>query len=67
MKAEDWIKVEDRLPEENVAVLLLSNKRGVAVGILDDGHWLINNASHVFFLSTFTYWMPIVLPKDDRL
>lgn len=67
MKAEDWIKVEDRLPEENVAVLLLSNKRGVAVGILDDGHWLINNASHVFRLSAFTYWMPIVLPKEERL
>ena len=65
MKAEDWIKVEDRLPEENVAVLLLSNKRGVAVGILEDGHWLINNASHVFRLSAFTYWMPIVLPKED--
>ena len=67
MKAEDWIKVEDRLPEENVVVLLLSNKRAVAVGILDDGHWLVNNESHVFRLSTFTYWMPIVLPKEERL
>ena len=65
MKAEDWIKVEDRLPEENVAVLLLSNKRAVAVGILDDGNWLINNASHVFRLSTFNYWMPIVLPLNE--
>ena len=66
MKAEDWIKVEDRLPEENVVVLLLSNKRAVAVGILDDGHWLVNNESHVFRLSTFTYWMPIVLPKEEK-
>ena len=65
MKAEDWIKVEDRLPEENVAVLLLSNKRGIAVGFLDDGDWGINNASQVYCLSTFTHWMPIVLPLNE--
>ena len=65
MKAKDWIKVTDFLPEENVAVLLLSNKRGVAVGFLEDGHWLVNNESHVFRLSTFIYWMPIVLPKEE--
>ena len=66
MKSEDWIKVEDMLPDENVAVLLLSNKRAVAVGILDDGDWLVNNESHVFRLSTFTHWMPIVLPKEEK-
>ena len=66
MKAEDWIKVEDGLPKEDVAVLLLSNKRSIAVGFLDDGHWLINNASQVYCLSAFTHWMPIVLPLNEE-
>ena len=67
MKAEDWIKVEDRMPEEDVTVLLLSSVRCVAVGCLHKGEWLINNVWRAFRLSAYTHWMPIILPKEDRL
>jgi len=40
-KVVEWIKCSDRLPEENVKVILYDSSTGVDCGILVDGEWQI--------------------------
>ena len=63
MKAEDWIKVADRLPEERKLVLVYYE-----AGIIGLGYWygvegwLSDDDQE---MATPHYWMPIVPPKED--
>ena len=59
---DDWIRVEDRLPEDDRHVLCaVLNKRGmynIVKGYYADGVWVCGMNSNV------THWMP--LPEPPR-
>lgn len=71
MKAKDWIKVEDRLPEYGEDVLVA----GYFDGIGDMETWFSHRSKNKNILRDnndfviyderciITHWMPIVLPK----
>lgn len=77
MKAEDWIKVTDRLPDVGQTVLVASRqyqawmpsayvltyqgKEKIDEDIEVD-RWLDHHGQNVGYP---THWMPIVLPKED--
>lgn len=65
MKEEDWIRVEDKLPETpDEDVLVYDDNYGVVVAYYEDGYgW---NSSSVY-LEAVTHWMPLVLPKSNKL
>ena len=65
MKAEDWIKVEDRLPETpDEDVLVYDDNYGVVVAYYEDGYgWCSTEA----YLEAVMYWTPLVLPKSNKL
>ena len=78
MKAEDWIKVEDRLPEVQQDVILAFKMsegaagHAVTCGYLESRRikglptlkWVTEYDDKCMIV---THWMPIVLPKDERL
>ena len=71
MKASDWIKVEDRLPEVNKYVLCVTKKGKYIVNsmyvpkdcygnILGTEEWKGSSGTK----DSITHWMPIVPPKE---
>lgn len=72
MKASDWIKVEDRLPEVVEQVLIAihdeQGKRHCVIGYLAmyNGEYSWEDCYGCnWSLDSVDYWMPIVLPKED--
>ena len=70
MKAEDWIKVEDRLPEAIDGytfseMVLVAWYRGTSASVAEYNHktqrWLNRDDKIVVGV---THWMPIELPKE---
>jgi hypothetical protein len=64
MKAEDWIKVEDRLPEFGDDVLMYHSTdyfHQVYVGYYNGKEFRENEGSII----RPTHWMPIVLPLNE--
>ena len=67
MKAEDWVKVEDRLPEDG-QICLIVTKPNVCFKAKWSEHlrvFLVDNTELGYYKSALTHWMPIVLPKED--
>lgn len=73
MKAEDWIKAENRLPDVDVNVIALTSRGKVMVTsmyipkdcrgeVLGKAEW--HGSSTV--TASITHWMPIVLPKEEE-
>ena len=58
-----WIKVEDRLPEEGVWVLISQQNVNVGIGIYYRGKWYDDMESLIDVPPT--HWMTIVPPKED--
>jgi hypothetical protein len=77
MKAEDWIKVEDRLPEAEYRLEEKGYSKGVLVFVREplgytvmdaiydyaDGQWYDRNDDIV---ENVIFWMPIVLPEKEE-
>lgn len=61
MKAEDWIKAEDRKPQIDSVVLVYDERQGVLVADYDDVYGFYS-CEHGM-LDNVTHWMPLVLPK----
>lgn len=74
MKAEDWIDVDDRLPEENKYVLVLFKDYDQLLpqicklvrDVRNDVVWVDRHYCH-YDICWSVSWMPIVLPKEERL
>ena len=64
MKESDWIKVEDRLPEETESILVYDEQQGVLVADYDSLGFC--NYEHGM-LDCVTHWMPLTLPKNNKL
>ena len=62
MKASDWIKVEDRLPEEGKWVLIYYKAGVVGIGYLGIDGWISDNDEEI---AVPDYWQEIVPPKED--
>jgi hypothetical protein len=69
MKASDWIKVEDRLPEEGQLCLVKDNRGNYWCGKYEE---MFEHSEQwgflcgpFFILDTESNWMPIVPPKED--
>lgn len=72
MKAEDWIKVTDRLPDavdgyDFSEMVLVAWFGGSSAAVAEYNHrtqrWLNRDDKIVVGV---THWMPIVLPKEER-
>lgn len=66
MKAEDWIKVEDGLPEVEVDVLMYHPNgyfHQVYVGYHNGKEFRENEGSII----VPTHWMPLVLPNEEKV
>ena len=61
MKAEDWIKTEDRKPQIDSVVLVYDERQGVLVADYDDVYGFYS-CEHGM-LDYVTHWMPIELPN----
>lgn len=63
MKAEDWIKVQESLPEPDEDVLVYDDRCGIVIASYEPFYgWL----SYVHgALDHVTHWSPLVLPKQE--
>ena len=62
---QDWISVEERLPDELQIVQAKGecdneNRRGI------DACWICNGEWTSWWLKNITYWMPILPPPPDQ-
>ena len=80
MKAEDWIKVSDRLPNvthnessfeysNDVIICLNGCEIVVAVLVIDKytktKYFISSIGGYTYPIGIVTHWQPIVLPKED--
>lgn len=65
MKVEDWRCVNDTLPEIGVDILVYDEQQGVLIADYD-GAWGFRSYEHGM-LEYVTHWMPLVLPKCNKL
>ena len=61
MKKEDWIKVEDRLPQHESTVLVYDQRQGVLIADYDEPLGFTNYEHG--FLDYVTHWMNLELPE----
>ena len=66
----EWIKVEDKLPEDDLSVLVMLGKdkppcQGVMMGRLSYGEWIANNSYGSSHTSKITHWMPMPDPPKE--
>jgi hypothetical protein len=57
-----WIPVEERLPPDNVAVLVNHESTGVEMAFRQGGQWGISWTNHMHSGCAYTHWMPLADP-----
>ncbi|MBR2127388.1 MAG: DUF551 domain-containing protein [Bacteroidales bacterium] len=63
MTAEDWIKVDDRLPEPDADVLVYDDVAGIEIASYEPFYGWLSYVHGV--LDHVTHWSPVVLPQQD--
>ena len=58
---QEWIPVDDRLPDDDEVVIICTDKNFVYAGELIGDTWFLDNDS---WTATVTHWMP--LPKPPK-
>lgn len=61
MRKEDWIKVEERLPEPDEDVLVYDDMCGIVIASYEPLYGWLSSEQGV--LDHVTHWSPLVLPK----
>lgn len=61
---QEWISVDDRLPEKDEIVIICTDKNFIYAGELIGDTWFLDNDS---WTETVTHWMPMPHPpKGDN-
>ena len=58
---QEWISVDDRLPEDGDVVIICTNKNFVYAGELIGDTWFLDNDS---WTAAVTHWMPLPQPAE---
>lgn len=61
LKEQKWVSVKDRMPEENVPVLVWELQGFAYVDVYKDGAWEVGTPN----LAKFTHWMPLPEPPKE--
>ena len=65
---QEWVSVNDRLPEEAVDIIVYTNKKRIAFGYLYDGHF--RDEGHEIManwnIGEVTHWMPLPQPPKGE-
>ena len=59
----EWVSVEERLPEEKQRVIVRCERVGTSVGWILWGRWMTDIGAHA---GDVTHWMPLPAPPDRR-
>ena len=59
----EWVSVEERLPEEKQRVIVRCERIGTSVGWILWGNWMTDIGPDA---GNVTHWMPIPAPPDRR-
>ena len=64
----EWVSVEERLPEGHAQVLMWSAKWNIAeAGSYYNKHfWVYSEIGDCYIAKDITYWMPLPAPPDRR-
>ena len=65
MKATDWIKVTDKLPEEGEWVLIHFGYGRMYLGVRYGNKWSAN--WNEYDLNLATHWTPVTLPGEELI
>lgn len=57
----EWVRVEERLPEEKQRVIVRCERVGTSVGWILWGRWMTDIGPHA---GDVTHWMPLPAPPD---
>ena len=60
---QEWVSVDDRLPEDGDVVIICTNKNFVYAGELIGDTWFLDNDS---WTATVTHWMPLPQPPKGE-
>ena len=60
-----WIAVTERLPPDNVAVLVNHDSGGVEMAFREGGRWNISHAGVSVPDCSYTHWMPLPAPPSE--
>ena len=60
---QEWISVDDRLPEKDEIVIICTDKNFIYAGELIGDTWFLDNDS---WTETVTHWMPLPEPPKGE-
>ena len=60
---QEWISVDDRLPEKDEIVIICTDENFIYAGELIGDTWFLDNDS---WTATVTHWMPLPLPPKGE-
>ena len=60
---QEWISVDDRLPDDDEVVIICTDKNFVYAGELIGDTWFLDNDS---WTATVTHWMPLPEPPKGE-
>ena len=60
---QEWISVDDRLPEEDEIVIICTDENFIYAGELIGDTWFLDNDS---WTETVTHWMPLPQPPKGE-
>ena len=60
-----WVPSEERMPPDNVAVLVWHDAGGVEMAYREKGSWFMSFLGYSVSDSSYTNWQPLPAPPED--